>query len=179
MRQQWYQLPKNQDLLRTEIAVMEPWVGKPVMGKNCGILPDGRFYWKVHVPIHKERRDGSVMFHTEYDLLLVYEANHPSVSYGSSIHCYPVGENGLARMRQRVWEHGRTPSHLPHLVTDKDNRLYLCTWNTGAFGTELKDAKGVPTAAASLKRAIYYLTNLEAGLLNQAHWEKMHKEGAI
>ena len=53
---QWYQKEEMKEQLRLEIQSMLPYVGKPKKDVNYGILPDGRLYWKVSVPIRKKKK---------------------------------------------------------------------------------------------------------------------------
>ena len=85
--QQWYSQPEMQQQLQLEMEVMKPHVGEIKWGVNVGTLPDGRMYWKIRQPIKAERANGrGTLYNSVYDIMLVYEPDHPKGKWGTSVH---------------------------------------------------------------------------------------------
>ena len=171
---QWYQRPEMQNMLDAEMEAMKAVLGDIKWGKNCGKLDDGRMYWKVRQRI---KMDG--LYDTVYNILLVYEPNHPSAQYGTSVHAYLMAPNNLDYLQMRVTQSNRTPKVINHVLVDKDGVKYLCSASGGDYGTSLSGSKGAVSAKQSLLYAIKWLHNFECGLLSQAHWEKFQQHGAL
>lgn len=177
---QWYTKPENQQQLQFEMKSMEPFVGKPKWGVNCGTLEDGRMYWLVGQRIKADRKNGrGSLYDRTYEILLVYQPNHPQGEWGTSVHAYLRAPHDLNEMRRRVNSSMRTPKNIPHVLTDVNGMQYLCTAHQNDFGTTFTDPRGVPTAKTSLLAAIKWLHNFECGLLSQKHWELFQKHGIL
>lgn len=176
---QWYTRPEMQQQLAFEKAGMLKYIGTPKWGENCGTLDDGRMFFKVRQRIRADRRDGTPLYNEIYDLMLVYQPNHPNEEWGTSIHVYPIGHNNVERMQKRVDESERTPKDINHLLTDDDGFFYLCTSQVDDFGTSYYDKRGVPTAETALLVACKWLHNFECGLLSQKHWNKFQEHKTL
>ncbi|QUO35810.1 hypothetical protein KFE16_04540 [Clostridiaceae bacterium Marseille-Q4149] len=178
--QQWYSQPEMQQQLQLEMEVMKPHVGEIKWGVNVGTLPDGRMYWKIRQPIKAERANGrGTLYNSVYDIMLVYEPDHPKGKWGTSVHAYLKAPNDLTWLQSRVNRSPRTPKNIPHVLTDNEGNKYLCTAHYNDFGTSYNDPRGVPTAKTALLCAIKWLHNFECGLLSQEHWNLFQQHGRL
>lgn len=178
--QQWYTRPEMQQQLQIEMEVMKPYVGTIQWGVNVGTLPDGRMYWKVRQPIRAYCANGrDTLYNNIYDILLVYEHNHPNGQWGTSVHAYLKAPNDLTWLQSRVNRSPRTPKFIPHVLTDGEGIKYLCTAHYNDFSSDYSDPRGVPTAKTALLCAIKWLHNFECGLLSQEHWALFHEHGRL
>ncbi len=178
---QWYARPELQPLLKKEMEAMLPYVGQIRWGVNVGTLPDGRMFWRVRQPIKANRVSGrGTLYNNVYDILLVYDADHPKSVHGTSIRAYLEGPHDLNWLQSRVNRSLRSPKYIPHVLKDQaDGSRYLCTSHYNNFSGSFDDPRGVASAKTSLLCAIKWLHNYECGLLSQAHWKKFHEHGAI
>ena len=154
---QWYSKPEMQKQLQMEIACMKPHVGEVKWGVNCGTLPDGRMYWRVRQPVRAKRANGTYIYNSIYNLLLVYEPDHPKGMWGTSVHVYLEGPFDLTWLQSRVNRSPRVPKRINHTLADSKGKRYLCTSRYDRFGTDYGDARGVPTAKTALLCAIRWL----------------------
>ena len=171
---QWYNRPEMQQLVNAEKEAMKPFLGKMEWGKNCGVLSDGRMYWKV-----RQRIKMDDLYDTTYTIMLVYEPDHPRAQHGTSVHAYLMAPNNLDYLQKRVNLSNRTPKTINHVLTDREGNKYLCTATPQDYGTSLSGAKGMLSAKQSLLYAIKWLHHFECGLLSQAHWNKFQMHGEL
>ena len=178
--EQWYSRPEMQQQLQIEMALMKPYVGEICWGVNCGTLPDGRMFWRVRQPIKAERANGrGVLYNNVYDILLVYEPDHPKGKWGTSVHAYLKAPYDITWLQSRVNRSPRKPKNIPHVLTDNEGNKYLCTAHYNDFGTSYSDPRGVCTAKTALLCAIKWLHNFECGLLSKEHWDKFQEHGTL
>lgn len=192
--EQWYE--KNPDLLTAEKAAMYDFQGKKA--KFC-ILKDGRACWMVssrplvasmnkcanctmqnckkRCVAQNANAKGSMC--RKYDLLLVYDNDHPQARYGSSVKAYPLNPtiNQLQDIVNRT--RGISPKNIPHLLRDGNGELYLCSVDTRDVSTSLSSKGGITSAATSLRFALRWINIFELGLIDPVTWGKFQRHGEI
>jgi len=167
---QWYQT--NPALYQAEIAAMRKELNNPTLQPR--FMADGRMYWLV-----KCRPNIGPEFRTqEYTLALIYDADHPSCRYGSSIKVYIVDPT----MRQlQEWVNkipGLSPRTIPRTLKDKDGFLYLCSVNSSDTSSNL--STGATSAVTSFRYAYRYLNILEGGVRDpEGLWKDFHQHGVV
>ena len=176
---QWYTRPEMQEQLAFEKAGMLKYIGTPKWGVNCGVLDDGRLFFKVRQRIKANRKNGTPLYDEVYDIMLVYQPDHPNQEWGTSVHAYLSGDNNVNRMQRRVDDSPRTPKKINHLIPDDEGMFYLCTAHVKDFGTSYDDPLGVPTAETALLAACKWLHNFECALLSKKHWEKFQEHSTL
>ena len=191
---QWYE--KNPDLLTAEKAAMYDFQGKKA--KFC-ILKDGRACWMVSsrplvASINKcanctmqnckkrcvaQNANAKGSMCRKYDLLLVYDNDHPQARYGSSVKAYPLNPtvNQLQDIVNRT--SGVSPKNIPHLLRDGNGELYLCSADTRDVSTSLDSKGGITSAATSLRFALRWINIFELGLIDPETWGKFQRHGEI
>lgn len=109
---QWYE--KDPDLLEAEKMVMHRSFPNFELGK----LDDGRLYWlgKLNVGVYESKYGTPI----EYNIMALYQNNHPHQQMGSSVRVYPV----VPDVDELIEACGFRPFHL---LTDDDGQSYLCT----------------------------------------------------
>ena len=173
--EQWY--AKRKDILQLEKQSMKDIVGEPVWGKNCGTLPDGRFYWDIYLRVKKDAKTSNrELFNQVYHFRLVYEPNHPTNQYGTSIHAYPTYPTDLSFLQNKANRAGR--GSIPHLYTDSKGVPYLCTSDLSTFSTTYGQGHvaSAKTSYLCLKKWLY---TFEAGLIDKYIWEEFKKHNNL
>ncbi len=163
---QWYQT--NPALQKAEIKAMADIHPDAKMG----YLPNGRMYWTVrlHPVVCGKRKD--------WTLLAVYDPDHPQARWGGSVKFYPVKPN-YNEMMQLVNQSRVTPKTIPHLLTDEDNQIYMCTQHKDNIHPGTHKGELVTTAAACLRFAMRWITVFELGLIDQKTWSLFQEHGKI
>lgn len=191
---QWYE--KNPDLLTAEKAAMYDFQGKKA--RFC-ILKDGRACWMVSArPLvasmnkcanctmqsckkrcfaQKANAKGTMC--RMYDLLLVYDNDHPKPRYGSSVKAYLL--NPTVDQLQDIVNRtsGVSPKNIPHLLRDGNGELYLCSADTRDVSTSLDSKGGITSAATSLRFSLRWINIFELGLLDPVTWGKFQGHAEI
>lgn len=191
---QWYE--KTPDLLTAEKAAMYDFQGKKA--KFC-ILKDGRACWMVssrplvasmnkcanctmqnckkRCVAQNANAKGSMC--RKYDLLLVYDNDHPQARYGSSVKAYLLNPtvDHLQDIVNRT--SGVSPKNIPHLLRDGNGELYLCSADTRDVSTSLDSKGGITSAATSLRFALRWINIFELGLIDPVTWGKFQRHGEI
>lgn len=194
---QWYE--RNPELLKAEKAAMYDYKGKAA---KFHIMEDGSASWLVsgrpRVPSERKcancsmqnckRRCVSANINAKeikcrkYDLLLLYDSDHPQVRYGSSVKTIPLRPS-ISEMQEIV---NRTPrirdKRIPHLLRDsRTGQLYLCSADTTNVSTDLDSPGGVTSAATSLRFAFRWINAFEVGLIDDPEetWAKFQRHGEI
>lgn len=191
---QWYE--KNPDLFTAEKAAMYDFQGKKA--RFC-ILKDGRACWMVssrplvasmnkcanctmqnckkRCVAQNANAKGSMC--RKYDLLLVYDNDHPQARYGSSVKAYLL--NPTVDQLQDIVNRtsGVSPKNIPHLLRDGNGELYLCSADTRDVSTSLDSKGGITSAATSLRFALRWINIFELGLIDPVTWGKFQRHGEI
>lgn len=140
----WYD--RDPDLLKEEKEAMKEHF--PYFSYT--FLPDGRFAWKGKV------NTGILGYKLDWQLLVAYENNHPKKgSYGGSIKIYSL-DPSLEDLREEI-------GSIPHLLTDSEGKLYLCTAELEDFKAGNED-EYVTSAASSIAWAIKWISVFELWL---------------
>lgn len=191
---QWYE--NDPDLFRAEKAAMLDFQGKKA---RFYILKDGRACWMVSARplvasmnkcanctmqsckkrcfVQKANAKGTMC--RKYDLLLVYDNDHPKVRYGSSVKAYLL--NPTVDQLQDIVNRtsGVSSKNIPHLLRDGNGELYLCSADTSDVSTSLDSKGGITSAATSLRFALRWINIFELGLIDPVTWSKFHRHGEI
>lgn len=170
---QWYMT--DTELLNDERAAMRMKYPSAVEGR----LSDGRMTWTLKLPhILCDTIPGRDT--NTWELLLVYDADHPSVSansqatkyrerYAGSIKIYPLSPT-VAQLQSRASKYGR--SFVPHLLEDEFGNRYLCTFRPQDFKAGMRAGEAVLSGANAFTQAIKWATHYELGLKDDAIWKK-------
>ena len=152
---QWYE--ENPALQQAEIQAMLAF--HPTA--KYGFLNDGRMYWQIRIrpDILGERKD--------WTFLAVYDSDHPQRRWGGSVKFYPVSPN-YEEMKARVERSSVEPKHIPHMLHDDENQLYLCSQHRDL----VEAGRMVTSASTCLRNVIYWVNMFEWGLLDQAIWSE-------
>ena len=163
---QWYR--QNPALQQAEIKAMQEI--KP--DAKYDFLPNGKMYWKVRLRpvICGNRKD--------WTILLVYDEDHPQIRWGGSLKAYPVRPN-IDEMQAMLNRSHVTPKSIPHLLTDDESQLYMCTQHTDNIHAGQRKGEKVTTAAACLRYAMRWITVFELGLIDPTTWSKFQSHGEI
>ena len=166
---QWYET--NKDLYNAEIAAMRKEFNNPNLQPK--FMDDGRMYWVVTAKPNLGREYTTM----KYKLLLVYDADHPKVRYGSSVKVYPVNPsiNELQSYVNRL--PSVTPKNIPHTLVDSTGARYLCTADTTNVSDDI--TRGITSAVTSYRFAFRWLTIFELGIRDPATWAKFQRHGEI
>jgi len=116
-------------------------------------LTDGRLYWEGTIR-------PKIIGNNEWNLMLVYENNHPSNdSWGGSVKVYSVSPD-LEQMQKDLG------CAIPHLLRDSDNSIYLCTARKEDVHAAKQEEIGgkVTSAASSLSWAVKWISVYEMWL---------------
>lgn len=165
---QWYQT--NPALYQGEIAAMRKALNNPSLQPK--FKPDGHMYWEVALSISaapgiKPQR---------YVLELVYDADHPSCRYGTSIKAFvksPTMEQmdvdfnkALAYWHERCTNSEEKkllqPQPTPHTLSGPGNRRYLCSSRISDTSVSLDS--GMTSAVSSLRYSYRWLNVYQASL---------------
>ena len=190
----WYE--KNPDLLTAEKAAMYDFQGKKA---RFYILKDGRACWMVSArPLvtsmnkcanctmqsckkrcFAQKANAKEIMCRKYDLLLVYDNDHPKARYGSSVKAYLL--NPTVDQLQDIVNRtsGVSPKNIPHLLMDEHGEIYLCSADTRDVSTSLDSKGGITSAAMSLRFALRWINIFELGLIDPVTWSKFHRHGEI
>ena len=169
---QWYE--SDPDLLMAEKAAMYDYKGNRA---KFGVMRDGRAYWQVRCQpaiAGKDKRNCRA-----YDIVLVYDNDHPQTRYGSSVKAYLIRPT-IADLQEIVNKTpGVSPKNIPHILRDSSGELYLCSADTSNVSTSLDSSRGITSAATSLRFALRWINIFELGLLDPVTWMKFQGHGQI
>jgi len=192
--EQWYE--RNHSLLTAEKAAMYDFQGKKA--RFC-ILKDGRACWQISsrplvASMNKcanctmqsckkrcvaQNANAKGTMCRKYDLLLIYDSDHPQARYGSSVKAYPLNPT-LDQLQDIVNRtSGVSPKNIPHLLKDDNGELYLCSADTCDVSTSLDSKGGITSAATSLRFALRWINIFELGLIDPETWCKFQRHGEI
>lgn len=152
---QWYE--KDPGLLTAEKAAMAhafPYF-------QLDQLDDGRLAWTGDLNI-------GVMGDTSWNIMAVYNNNHPQQVMGSSVRVYLVDPDINELIEGLGWQ----PTHL---LRDSNNHLYLCTAEAG----NVKAGKEVTSAASVIAWAVKWLMAFELVWTGDLSKEKFNEHGGI
>lgn len=154
---QWYET--NPMLLEAEKAAMHKLLPNFTLDK----LDDGRLYWYGALNI-------GVLGDNVWNVMAVYDNNHPVQKMGSSVKVYLVEPD----INEIIENLGWRPHHL---LIDSNNETYLCT--TEAEYVKADVNKAVTSAASVLGWAIKWLTAFELVLTGDLSMEDFNTPGKI
>ena len=152
---QWYE--KDPGLLAAEKAAMAHAFPYFSLDK----LDDGRMAWIGELNI-------GVMGDTSWNIMAVYNNNHPQQIMGSSVRIYLVDPDIQEVINGMGWQ----PTHL---LRDSNNQLYLCT----AEASNIKVGKEVTSAASVIAWAVKWLMAFELVWTGDLPKEKFNEHGGI
>lgn len=72
-----------------------------------------------------------------------------------------------------------SPKVIPHLLKDERGALYLCSTDSAYVSVDGSSARGITSAATSLRYALRWINAFELGLLDPVIWGNFQKEGVI
>ena len=161
---QWYE--RDPELLEAEKISMCRAFSNFELGK----LDDGRLYWmgKVSPGIY-ETKFGEKRI---YNLMAVYQQNHPEQRMGSTVFVYPLLPDAEELMEELHQKTGQYPSHI---LRDSNNQRYLCT----AESSDIKVGNTVTTAASVIGWAVKWLMAFELVLTGDLPVEKFNQHHGI
>jgi len=166
---EWHR--SNPDLLRLEIQAMSEIHPDAKMG----YLPNGKLYWqiRIHPVVCGSRKD--------WTLLAVYDSDHPKQRWGGSVKFYPVKPNysEMMQMVQRSHVVPKNITHIPHMLPDSENQLYLCSQDMNNIHDGTDDTRKITTAAACLRFVMRWITVFELALIDEDTWSDFEKHGVI
>ncbi len=161
---QWYE--RDPELLQAEKMAMARAFNNFELGK----LDDGRLYWIGEVsPGVYETKFG---VKRTYNLMAVYQQNHPEQRMGSSVFVYPVLPDAEELMEEIHRKTGLYPSHI---LRDSNNQRYLCT----AEASNVRTGNTVTTAASVIGWAVKWLLAFELVLTGDLLVEKFNEHHGI
>lgn len=173
---QWYET--NKDLYNAEVAAMRREFNNPNLQPQ--FMDDGRMYWVVNTKPNLGKDENGNEYKTmKYKLLLVYDADHPKVRYGSSVKAYPASPT-IEEMQgyvNRLPSVARDKKNIPHVLPDETGHLYLCSADTSNVSADI--SKGVTSAVTSYRFAVRWLTIFELGIRDPKTWAKFQRHGEI
>jgi hypothetical protein len=152
---QWYE--REPSLLKAEKAAMARAFPYFTLDK----LDDGRLAWIGELNI-------GVMGDTKWNIMAVYNNNHPQQVMGSSVRVYLVDPD----INELIEGMGWTPTHL---LRDSNNQLYLCTAEAG----NVKAGREVTSAASVIAWAVKWLMAFELVWTGDLSREKFNEHGGI
>ena len=167
---QWYQ--EKPDLFKAELVAMND-INK---GARYGFLNNGKMYWTVQVSPNVAGRT------RRWTLLMVYDSDHPQARWGGSVKVYPV-QPDINEMKALVQQHRysnvaiQENSSIPHLLSDENNKLYMCTADYHDIETGANNR--TTSAATCLRYAIRWINVFELGLRDPKTWRLFHEHGKI
>ncbi len=194
---QWYE--NNPELLKAEKRAMYDYMGEKAV---FHIMKDGSASWLVsarpRVPCFEKCRNCTMknckrrctpegvnarnVQCRKYDLLLLYDQDHPQVRYGSSVKTIPL-QPTISDLQKIVNRNPNIPDDeksIPHLLLDdRTGELYLCTADKADVSADIASNRGVTSAATSLRFALRYINIFELGLLDHETWAKFKNHGEI
>ena len=161
---QWYE--RDRELLEAEKMAMARAFSNFTLDK----LDDGRLYWLGSVtPGVYETKFGE---RRTYNLMAVYQQNHPEQKMGSSVFVYPVLPDAEELMEEL---HRKTGSYPSHMLSDSNGQRYLCT----AESSDVKTGNTVTTAASVIGWAVKWLMAFELVLTGDLPVEKFNQHHGI
>lgn len=161
---QWYE--RDPELLEAEKMAMAHAFSNFELGK----LDDGRLYWIGAVsPGVYETKFG---VKRTYNLMAVYQQNHPEQRMGSSVFVYPVLPDAEELMEEL---HRKTGAYPSHILRDSNNQRYLCTTESSF----VKTGDTVTTAASVIGWAVKWLLAFELVLTGDLPVEKFNEHHGI
>lgn len=158
---QWYQ--RDPALYAAEVAAMRDYLNDPTAQPE--MLPDGRLCWDVTITPKIGNYVGA-----DYRGLVIYDADHPNISYGSSARFYPLDPSveeleslmqASEIVKSHCRAHNKTP-HLPHTIRDDHGNRFLCNMDKRITTDDL--SKGAISAASSCLCAHTYFAHLEGSV---------------
>ena len=152
---QWYE--KDPGLLSAEKAAMT----HAFPHFTLETLEDGRLAWIGELNI-------GVMGDTSWNIMAVYNNNHPQQVMGSSVRVYLVEPDIQEVINGMGWQ----PTHL---LRDSNNQLYLCTAEAG----NIKTGKEVTSAASVIAWAVKWLMAFELVWTGDLPKAKFNEHGGI
>jgi hypothetical protein len=165
---QWYET--NPDLLDAEVLAMNKCFPNFELQK----LDDGKLAWigTINTGIYESKFG----IKREYNLMAVYQPNHPNVMMGSSVYVYPILPDA-DEMREEFNKKFGDP-HIHHLLRDSNNNLnYLCT--TEAQYVHDGSDSITTTAASVLGWAVKWLMSYELVLTGDLERAKFNESDGI
>jgi hypothetical protein len=145
-------------------------MGRAFSNFELGKLDDGRLYWMGTVsPGIYETKFGEKRI---YNLMAVYQQNHPEQRMGSSVFVYPLLPDAEELMEEMYKETGKYPSHI---LRDSNNQRYLCT----AEQSDVKAGNTVTTAASVIGWAVKWLMAFELVLTGTMTADEFNKHHGI
>ena len=171
---QWYET--NKDLYNAEVAAMRKEFNNPYLQPK--FMNDGRMYWVVNTKPNLGKDENGKEYKTlKYKLLLVYDADHPKVRYGSSVKVYLVSPSIYELQSYVNRLPGVMPKNIPHTLVDSAGVRYLCTADTLNVSDDIM--RGITSAVTSYRFAFRWLTIFELGIRDPATWAKFQRHGEI
>ena len=152
---QWYE--KDPILLEAEKAAMHKYFPHFTLDK----LDDGRLYWAGALNV-------GVIGDREWNIMAVYDNNHPNQVMGSSVKIYLVEPD----IDEVIADLGWRPFHL---LRDSNNNQYLCTAEAG----NIKTGRESTSAASVIAWAVKWLMSLELVLTGNLTKEQFNTHGVI
>ncbi|GHT23891.1 hypothetical protein AGMMS4957_16080 [Bacteroidia bacterium] len=153
---QWYE--KDPGLLSAEKAAMAHAFPHFQLEK----LEDNRLAWIGELNIGIKGDD------TSWNIMAVYNNNHPQQVMGSSVRIYLVDPDIQEVINGLGWQ----PTHL---LMDSNNQLYLCTAEAG----DIKTGNKVTSAASVIAWAVKWLMAFELVLTGDLPKEKFNEHSGI
>ena len=161
---QWYE--KDPELLEAEKVAM----GRAFSNFELGKLDDGRLYWMGAVtPGVYETKYGTKR---TYNLMAVYQQNHPEQRMGSTVFVYPLLPDAEELMNELHEKPGKYPSHI---LRDTNNQRYLCT----AEASDVQAGRTVTTAASVIGWAVKWLVAFELVLTGDLSVDEFNQHHGI
>lgn len=115
-----------------------------------------------------------------WELLAVYDHDHPHKRWGGSVRMYPLSPN-INQMKNMVINSGikyDRSTIIPHLLSD-GKEIYLCTQDMNNINDGSGKDKKITSAAACLRFASRWITVFELGLIDQKTWDLFNQHGKI
>ena len=172
---QWYET--NKDLYNAEVAAMRKEFNNPNLQPK--FLADGRMYWVVNTKPNLGVDENDEPYKTmTYKLLLVYDADHPKVRFGSSVKVIPVSPSidDLQKIVNELPTVDPRKKNIPHTLQENGIR-YLCTADTSNVSADIN--RGITSAVTSYRFAYRWLTIFELGIRDPETWAKFQRHGEI
>ena len=170
---QWYET--NPTLCQAEIAAWRKEMKNPNLQPK--FMSDGRMYWLVKCRPNIDI-DGVKFDTLEYTMAGVYDANHPSCGYGSSVKWYLLDPT-LTQLEDAIKQiPGLEPKYIPHTIRDNAGNRYLCTSRVSDTSDNINH--GITSAVTSYRFAYNWLTKFEGAIRDpEGLWKDFHEHGKI
>lgn len=162
---QWYD--RDPELLEAEKMAMCRSFSNFKLGK----LDDGRLYWMGTVtPGIYETKYG---ISRTYNLMAVYQQNHPDKRMGSSVYVYPILPD-VEELKNEIFQKTGV-DRIHHILSDSAGQKYLCT----AESSDVKVGDTITTAASVIGWAVKWLMSFELVLTGDLPIEKFNEPHGI